>query len=294
MNGQRFIKFYHGYITGTNRGNILLKLKYNGGLIAKILFYDHLHGYAILKVKGNISGNEAKFNLSKFDGDVGLSPITGNIFLKFDDSWMSASGSWETDIGTNGKVYLEKIKISSLNWLIKNIWYSIIIKIKDIYIPFLIITAILNMFSVIHLSYISIILLLFPCFYIYRKYITEILDLFGIIEIGPLKRRQKLPPKEMAVPLTIFPPEPSYFPLYFPILDNFFVIKTKYLLSWIAQRGVVERPLLINYALSIGIPLENIEDTISALLQTHCIRVENNNIFITELGKKYVEHLFGA
>jgi len=62
-------------------------------------------------------------------------------------------------------------------------------------------------------------------------------------------------------------------------------------LAWLAGKTSADRPQFNAFASQIGVPAENIEATWTALIGTGCSKLEQEQLTITERGRRYVAQL---
>ena len=78
--------------------------------------------------------------------------------------------------------------------------------------------------------------------------------------------------------------------IVFAHLNQFFVLRTKMLLAVLAHStGGISIADFQGLAVSFGVPAENVDVTISALVQANCAQIQNERIFPTALGQRYVQ-----
>lgn len=94
--------FWKGYLSGTNRGSLLVHVKQTNALPCKAIFQDQTFGPAIISLEGNLVGTRAELRLVTFCGVVLTAPLNGQLIFNFTEDFAAAEGTWQTDIGTQG------------------------------------------------------------------------------------------------------------------------------------------------------------------------------------------------
>ena len=78
----------------------------------------------------------------------------------------------------------------------------------------------------------------------------------------------------------------------FAQLNQFFVLRTKILLAILAHGNGMSLAEFGQLAGSFGVPAENVETTLLAILQTGCAQVVEGRVIPTEWGRGYVQRGF--
>lgn len=287
-------RFWHGYIAGTNRGSLRLHVKQAGNtLLGKAIFQDQTFGPAIISVEGDLVGTRADLRLLTFRGVVQSAPLEGQLILNFAEDFGTAHGRWQTDIGTQGTCKLWQSPMPINLWylcLFGSVVQIILRKYCAIaYLIFLLVVAILAMSGTTELSYQSLILLLTPAPYLFRKHIIELVQALKVRKLGPLELEQSPLTDDIRVLIA----RQVQDAVAFVLLDGFFVPRTKAILIWLAQNRSVDRAQFDLYAQSIGVPPENLDATWNALLLSGCAVLADGRLTITELGNRYAMYLAG-
>ncbi|MEK6712248.1 MAG: hypothetical protein AABZ64_16895 [Nitrospinota bacterium] len=289
--------YWEGYVSGTNRGPIILCIRKDGDIWhSDAIFEDFAFGPTLLTLRGDIKGALAEFRIVKSYGLAPVLPLDGKVTIDFAKGPSEVDGKWETDIGTVGVCRLYRTRISNLRCSVRFAIGSFMLLCRRrkaaIYVALVLVVAILDLASVLKMSYQSFLLLFVPAVYIFRPQIEELIRAFRVKRIGPVELDQSLPSAEIQNLIKQQVAES----LRFMYLNNFFVLRTKFILDWLAQAGTVTLVSFVQYASSIGVPVDNIKVTLDALTQTGCARLEGERmerITISELGQGYVRHLRG-
>lgn len=281
-------KLLRGHLIGTNRGSFFVRIQQKKDILkATALFKDEASGPAILSLHGKLSALQMEMRLDDFWSPGLIRLLNGNLTLNFTKDFTEAEGKWETDMGTSGIC-----KVSAVSGAFLGIkWWASIFTVKlsfflRKYFPFfytllLFITAALDVFEVVKITYPTLIILLIPSPYIYRTHLGLLINAYKIRRIGPVELEQQLS-IDRTIATTTHP---------FKVLDQFFVNRTKILLYWLNQKSKVTIDEFIEYAKQIGVLTENIDTTRQALIITGCATSEQNNIITTDFGKQYIAYL---
>lgn len=285
--------FWTGYISGTNRGAVNLRLGRHGEVLEGVaIVSDHQYGSSIVIFSGGLTDNQANFSLQRFVGSAPLMALSGNLRLSFRENFESAEGTWETDIGTQGTCSLRPSERSRTSW-----WVSLAVAKFRIflyqygavlYASFLILVAILSLFQKIEISYPTLFLVLVPGLYIFRVHLSELILAFRVRKLGPIELETQNPLTEDMRRVIAQHVQET---VAFVILNGFFVIRTKLLLIWLSQNQPVDRAQFNAYASTIGVPVDNLDATWSALVVSGCAQPEGEKIAVTDFGRRYVAHL---
>jgi len=241
---------------------------------------------------GGLTDNQANFTLQRFVGSAPLMALSGNLKLNFRENFESAEGTWDTDIGTQGTCKLWPTERWMMSWWVTLAVTTFRIFLRQhggiIYASFLIVVAILGLFQKVEFSYPTLILLLVPGLYIFRRHLSELIHAFRVRKLGPIELETQNPLTEDIRRVISQHVQET---VAFVVLDGFFVIRTKLLLIWLSQNPPVDRAQFNAYASTIGVPLDNLDATWSALVVSGCAQPEGERIVVTEFGRRYVAHL---
>jgi len=286
-------KFWKGYISGTNRGKVIVFMEGSEKTLSgKGILFDQQYGPSVFKLSGTFEGGSAKMNMDEFQGYFRVPPLDGEVDLTFTTDYKSAEGNWKSDIGTTGSLKIDSFSNSQFNWL-RN-WYWNKLKIflnqnsKILYGLFYLIIIILVLSSTIEISFVLLILFFTPCLFIFRYEIRGLIEALGLKKLAGAEFQESKP--------ALAPAPTPYFSLSteidkFLFLDGFFVPKTKLLLLWFGDKEFVRVESLINYARLIGIADNYISNTEVALENTNCITFEDGVLKLSDFGKKYIKHM---
>ncbi len=272
-------------------------------LTARALFIDYAAGPALVSLKGHLKDGHADLQLSAFRAlAVGLGrflPLSGNLTLDFNPEFSRATGPWRTGIGTNGTCTLESTDLSTFRWQIVRsaaylaiAWqYTRLITracLPALYALALFTILILSGLRKFDLSYPEVILALVPAPYVFRNPIAELIRLWGITKLGPVELQRPITDEirrsiAQQVQDTVI----------FLSLNTFLVPRTKLMLHWLSSYTTVNRQSFEAFAAHIGVPPENMDNTWNALIASGCARLDQGNLVITEVGRRYVAYLTG-
>src|SRR5215471_17699877 len=111
-----------GYIQGTNRGKVLLRIKRSAntanGLTAEGILYDEQFGVTEARLSGQTSGDKAELRILEVRGFAPLVPREGQVVLNLKEDG-SAEGQWQTDIGTSGAFRLVRATFATTGWYLR-------------------------------------------------------------------------------------------------------------------------------------------------------------------------------
>ena len=290
--GKHVRKFWKGYVAGTNRGQVIIRMKQrDNNLRVKALLKDEAFGASIFTLLGNIRDNRGDLRILESWTPGLVRPLDGKMTLEFGADQISAEGRWETDIGTTGLCKIYAVSFFKLRW-----WF-LLFKAKAlfllrkafpaIYTSALIIVAGLDLSRIVQISYPTLFLLLVPSPYVYRLHLKELIQAYRVKRIGPVELEQE------ALKENIKPEMASINPALaaFILLNHFFVSRTKLILLWLSQKQTVTYGDFVEYAKKIGIPDENIEITRQAIIYAGCASVDEDKVTITDFGKQYVAYI---
>lgn len=285
-------KFWKGYISGTNRGKVILSMKGSENTLnAEGILFDQRYGPSVFKLSGSIEGNSAKVNIGEFQSFLAVSPLDGEINLTFTPDYKSAEGNWKSDIGTTGSLKINSFSNSQFKWMIT--WWSSKLqiflsrKLKFLFVLFYLVIIFLSLLGTIEISFVLLILFFTPGLYIFRHEIRDLINVLEFKKIAGAEFQEKNP--------NLASVSKSY-PLSTKIgkflnLDRFFVPKTKLLLLWLYGQDSVEVEKLLKYARFINIVDKDISNTAVALEESGCITFKDGKVILLDFGKKYIEHL---
>lgn len=113
-------RLWEGYVSGTNRGAALVRVKQDGNnLKAKAILDEQGFGSSLLDFTGVLHGNHGEFRLIRSRSIAPFVPLDGEIKIDFLEDTHTATGTWRTDIGTWGSVNLRLISGWRTNWWLR-------------------------------------------------------------------------------------------------------------------------------------------------------------------------------
>ena len=284
---------WRGYLAGSNRGRIAVRLRQKGkNLESRAVFFDYQFGPVLVPLRGRLEGRKAEFRLLGFIGFAPLLPLDGQLSITFDENFKAAEGTWSTDIGTSGVCKLERANESRLKWhyrltRIKLGWFVQQWR-GTIYALLLVVVAAAAMTQRVQLSVVSLILLLLPAPFLFSHHLARLIGIFhgsGIRKIGPIEFDQNPPTAEIVAVAT----QQAHENAAFAQLNQFFVLRTKIVLAILAHGNGMSLAEFGQLAGSFGVPAENVETTLRAILQTGCAQVVEGRVIPTEWGRRYVQ-----
>lgn len=290
----KLTRFWEGYVTGTNRGVILIKIKQDGNTLnAKALFNDQEFNVSLAEFIGVLHGNHAELRLIRFHSHAPVVPLDGEIKIDFNEESHTATGTWSTDIGTSGNFSLRLVSRWRAHWHVRSILYRLISfwqrYAASIYIIGLLIVSIFSIFELCKINYATLILLLVPAPFLLKSQISNLIQIFRLRKAGPFEFETQIPPP--AEDMRQFIGKEIEERLRFLILDGFFVPRTKAILFWLARNQPVTRSQFNTFASSIGVVPDNIQVTWEAILFSVCASYTEDKLTLSELGWRYINHL---
>ena len=284
---------WQGYIVGTNIG-VLYARFYNreDDLRVNVFFADHQFGPTTVCARRKASDSTGIFTLSQFCSVAPFVPSGGQLSLVFGQNFLTAEGTWLTDLGTSGTCKLSYTGMSPIALYLATL--PIRIKwffgrwIPFVYISFLLAIAIASLFDCVSLTTLNLILLLLPTPILFSPQLAKLIATLRdakVKKLGPLELDQPAP-SQAIVAAAVTPG--SQFAEAFKVLNKFFVPRTKVILSAIAQKGEVGHAEFGQLAASFGTPIENIPPTLEALVKTGCVNEGAGKIVLTTLGREYI------
>jgi hypothetical protein len=282
---------WRGYISGTNRAVIFVRFQHKDvGLKAQAVVLDHQFGPSIIRLSGSIENQKAQLRLLSFLGHAPLRPLDGQISLTLDEKFSTAEGNWSTDIGTTGTCKLLRSNESDLRWYwrlrrIRLGWFVMRWR-NTVYCAVLLCVAVAALTQRVQISWQSLILLLLPAPFLFSPHLAR---LAGILQIARVK---KIGPIEFQIPAT---PEilaaanpQGQESVVINQLNQFFALRTKVLLAVLAHSNGMPVSDFSQLARSFGVPDENLEITMKAIIQMGCAQLTDNKIIPTAWGQRYV------
>lgn len=296
-----------GYVQGTNRGKIIVRMKsLNDTITGDVVFKDVAHGTAAAKIKGKLTNSQITANLFDFvfAKPLPLEPQAGQISMTISKDNSEVSGAWATDIGTNGQCHL--FKISSLRALSVFVPFfrtfllikrGFIANLKYIYLAFSLLVMITSATSVLKekIGLTETIILIIPLIFLFRNEIKNFFIITGLKKIGPVEFQEQsiVPVGINQETISRFVQEYAELFSFFVYLNQFFVPRTKALLRILATGPSITRQAFDQYARMLGIEENNIQVTYDVLVLDRCLQIDPNGLIgVTEIGRRFLE--FGS
>lgn len=297
---------WRGYVQGTNRGRILVRMKNLGKAVTgDVVFKDTFAGSSIIKFKGRCSDNQIAADLFDFvfAKPLPLEPQTGKISLNISEDNNELSGAWATDIGTHGQCRLFKSNLSKafpvfllpLYRFILLIRRGIITNLKYLYLVFSLIIVIASATGILKekISISETIILTIPLIFLFRNEIRNFFIITGLKKIGPVEFQEQ-PVAPVGInqeTISVFVREYGDLFSYFVILNKFFVPRTKAILRILAaELSPVSREYFERLAQMLGIEENNIQVTYDVLIQYRCLEIDQDGrIRISDEGRRFLE-----
>jgi hypothetical protein len=208
---------------------------------------------------------------------------------------VSGEGQWQTDIGTAGAFKISRATFGTIGWYLRILsakasfaWHK---WLPPVYGSFLVVLAVVSIFWNTNISYSALILLLVPVPFVFRRQLAQLIALFHsarIKKLGPIEfNLEQNPPNEQIFAAARLQAQEG---VVFWHLNQFFALRTKVLLAVVAHsNGGLSIADFRNLALAFGAPPENVDVTISAIVQANCAQIQNERILPTVLGQRYVQ-----
>jgi hypothetical protein len=282
---------WRGYVSGTNRAAIFVRfVQRECELKAQAVVFDHQFGPSIIQMSGNVTGQKAQLRLLRFLGNAPLMPLDGQITVTLDEKFTIAEGNWSTDIGTTGICKLLKSNESDLRWYYRlrriRLGWFIMRWRNTVYCAALLCVAVAALTQRVQIPWQVLILLLLPAPFLFSHHLAR---LAGVLQFARVK---KIGPIEFQTP-----PTPEILAAANPQgqegvtinqLNQFFALRTKVLLAVLAHSNEMPVSDFSQLARSFGVPDENLEITMKAIIQMGCAQLTDNKIIPTAWGQRYV------
>jgi hypothetical protein len=304
-------RYWNGSISGTNRGEAIARLRIETGdrVVGRAVIFDRAYGPTSVRLVETLTNGQLNLKMYGFKGfsgglpGIGVPlPVSGSVSLTLAPDQKTLSGQWGTDLGACGSCTLEAARVGLLRHSANLCVAAAYSGARRTYLFLLLAAIVLNGRLGFEISTPVLALLLAPAVYLFKYEIKELLQLFGVRRIGPLDFQQASPeggltvgagagPVPSAAPTAIPIPPPMSDAANFVILDNFFVVRTKLILLWLYERASVDSAEFAAYAGQIGVPTENMSQTLGALIQFRCVETEGPRFRLTAFGRQYAERL---
>ncbi len=252
---------------------------------------DFQFGPTITQMVGKLEGQKADMRFLRFRGEGPILPLDGQVGFTVDDKIQSADGNWSTDIGSTGICKLLRtdewevrwywrLRQIRLGWFVKR-WRN------SGYCAFIFFAAVAALQVRIQLTWQTLILLLLPAPFLFSPHLARLLGVFQsarVKKIGPIEIEQ-VPPSPEIIAASGQNVQES---VAFQELNRFFVLRTKILMGVLAHGNGMTLVDFGQYARAFGVAPDNLEMTLSAILQTGCAQLANQTISPTPWGQRYV------
>ncbi len=295
--------YWTGYITGTNRGRVWLKIDASEGRVtAKASLFDHQVGPATIRFEGSqpAEGSSLELRLVAFSGSPAVTPLDGGITITLgSNSQPHSVGSWWTDIGTSGAVIIRPIRLGWLKFMTARIRAFFLRycpgTVGFLYVFGLFGLGLLGALGVIGISAWQLILMLLPGPFLLRRQIKAILGDLGVSKAGPFEFNAQVPPESMGVterPLEVdgTRPSPQQITAYLAKLDEFFAPITKSLLIMVSLfPNGMDVPQFFQMAKGLGAQEANIPMIFQAITGTGVAELRDGRLVLTNLGRTWLQ-----
>ena len=295
-----------GYVQGTNRGRIFVRMKNLADAIAgDIVFKDVMAGTSIIKFKWKFNNNQITADLFDFvfAKPLPLEPQAGQISIIISEDNSEIAGAWATDIGTHGQCRLFKINFLkafpiSLLFLYRAVLLikrGVITNLKYLYLVFSLVIMVASATGILKekVGIAETIILMIPLIFLFRKEIRDFFLITGLKKIGPVEFQEQSGAPVGINQETIRSFVHQYGELFppFVFLNQFFVPRTKAILRMLAtESSPVSRQYFDRLARMLGIEENNIQVTYDVLVQYRCLEIDQDGqIRITETGRRFLE-----
>ncbi len=295
-NLRKLPKRWKGYLAGTNRGRIWLRLRERPTRVeGHALFFDQVLGHAVIRLEGQRHGRTLELRILSFQGlaPPGASPLDGDVKFELADDLRSATGTWHTDVGTQGTGWVRargapgSFLTRSVFARLRFLWRR---HLPPVYALFVGTLAVLGSLERIKLSTPVLVLILVPAPYVFRRHIAHLIQAFKLRRLGPVELGEQSPINPQLGNLVRQQVEGT---VRLMLLDGFFVPRTKALLAWLASKGSVTKQEFDQMASVFGVAPDNVETTRSVIVEFGCAMLTNDVVAITPWGRRYVAHLAG-
>lgn len=294
-------RFWTGRIGGTNRGSVAVRLDRRvNALDACVILHDRVLGPSVLWLAGTIQNAHADLELVDTRPAGPLTPRNVWLSLDFSAGFLTAKGTWRTDVDTAGWCELRVAKLSASAWHLRFASTRVHLAgrwmLPWTYGVFLVAVALLDLlWDKTDLSYPSLVLLLVPVPFIFRIHLEAVVRTIresGIRRFGPVEFEQN-PLGEEARRLITQLSQQMQEASAFIIVDQVLAPLTKIVLIWLSANSPVDRNQFDEHAKLVGVPQGNLDATWNALLATGCAQLDSQTLKlrVTASGVRYAGHL---
>ncbi len=289
-------RLWRGYLTGTNRGRLWLRMKEGReGVRGCALFLDQMLGQSVIRLEGSRSDRNVELRILSFQSlaPLAANPLDGRVKFELAEDLKSATGTWHTDIGTNGSgsvslgglpgSFQARLAAARLRFF----WRRHLPSLYTLLVGLLVALAASERAK---LSTPILILILVPAPYVFRRHIAELIHAFRLRRLGPVEFREQGPVSaEVRAAISTATQEA----VRFALTDGYFVPRTKQVLLSLVQSRTLTRPDFEKLCAGLGITDENVEATWQALLVAGCATVDERGLTNSPYGLRYAQHLLG-
>jgi hypothetical protein len=293
-------RFWTGHLTGTNRGRLLVRMRQREQrLDADAILYDQAFGPTLVSLVGILDGLRAELRIVGMQSGAPVSPLDGVLVLAFAPGFTQATGTWQTDIGTAGHVLLRPSSRWRMGWWFRRaawrtgllVWNGGRVLAPALYALTIVAVVVLTLAGITTLPYSVLVLLLLPAIFLLQGRVALLITTLRVRRVGPVEFEQNPQPP---LPIEVFTQhveETVRRSMVFFFLDGFLVPRTKVLLGWLADRDTATRDEFDVTAVSLGVPQDNLDATITALTSTGLVVANEGRLTIQLFGRNYVQHV---
>jgi len=275
------------------------------GVRGNVLLFDVELGTSMFELRGKRSGDHIAADMMNFAFDRSLSrmPQSGRAEFDLHEEGPEISGSWATDSGAYGVCRLfragwkEAFQLS-IPFVFRRMLAKRLAIVKSLYLLFLlsIASASVTGYLARDMSMTATVIFFIPALYLFQHEIKGFFQASGVQKIGSLvEASEQTAFTEATVPLdavnSLIKKKQEFEDLaLFFYFNLFFVPRTKAIMS---QLAIVPRPLtqgeFHELARVLGVPEHNIQATYDVLLQTECIKIdEEGRVQLTNRGRRFL------
>lgn len=304
----KFIGDWVGSGNGPTFGQLHVRIKGSSTSLYGYALTNALDGDSeVIEVKGSESDeNKAIVELVNYvsDGWRNIPPRHAQITLSINSDGDIIEGVWATDLGNHGDVHLRKaigweklplIFPLCLHKVYRRLKKYVLSRFRYLYLFSVVVLALLSIFGHLNskINTNETIIILLPLVFMFSDKLRRFVNFMGLSKVGPVEFQDQVKPTgEFNFPKLVAALHGEFGDktALFSALIEFFVPRTKNLLRMIVS---VEKPINItefnSYCVKLGIPADNIQATLEALVQTGCVLVsENGEITPQDTAKEFL------
>lgn len=296
--------------SGTNRGIIYASLRFNNDqLFSNVIFYDYQLGPALISASGKLSGLTTELQMSSFK-QMGIipgviCPLVGKYDLSFDNEYRKATGTWQTDVGTQGQFDFIRIQTSLFFWcyisiLVRGQWLwqqllrlgRFLVAVIMEFVTFVYAVGLFialpgaALYYHINLSPWILILLILPTPFIFRKQLDQFilfLRASGIKSIPGIAFGESQAPNVEAKTNCISTGNEVY-----DTLNRVFALKTKIMLLEVYLKEGLPESEFIRLCNRLDLTNTQTNATKDILIEKGCLHIVDKIFQITKTGEGYL------